>query len=114
MKKSFQLNLVAASLAAIFLSGCGDAETKIVEKDPIEVPDDNDDHDHDHDDDGDDHDHGDEYTIESLGRLAVLSAESNTTTLYDLDDGALLDTFSLIYDGNAITASAGCRNCQQK
>ena len=43
MKKSFQLNLVAASLAALFLSGCGDAETNIVEKDPIEVPDDSDD-----------------------------------------------------------------------
>ncbi|WP_159822314.1 5-methyltetrahydrofolate--homocysteine methyltransferase [Colwellia sp. 20A7] len=107
MKNSFQLNLIAASLTALFLSGCGDAETNIVEKDSIEVPDDSDDHDH--DDDGDDHDHGDEYTIESLGRLAVLSAESNTTTLYDLDDGDLLDTFSLIYDGNAITASAGYR-----
>ena len=100
MNRSFLLNFFAASIAALLLSGCGDAETTIIEKDPIEVPDD-------HDDDS--HDHGDEYTIESMGRLAVLSAESNDTKLYDLDDGDLLDSFTLIHDGNALTASAGYR-----
>ncbi len=94
MNKSFQLNFIAASIAALFLSGCGDAETTIIEKAPIEVP--------------DEHDH-DEYTIESQGRLAVLSAESNVTTLYDLDDGDLLDSYSLIHDSNVLTASADYR-----
>jgi len=99
MNKSFQLNFIAASIAALFLSGCGDAETTIIEKAPIEVP----------DEDAHDHDDHDEYTIESQGRLAVLSAESNVTTLYDLDDGDLLDSYSLIHDSNVLTASADYR-----
>ena len=95
MTTSFQLNMIAASIAALLLSGCGDAETNIIEKDPIEVP--------------DDHGHGDDYLIESLGRLAVLSANTNVATLLDLDNADVLDTFSLINDSNAITASAGFR-----
>lgn len=100
MNRSFQYNLIAASIAALVLSGCGDAETTIIEKDPIAVSDDH---------DNDSHDHGDEYTIESMGRLAVLSAQSNDANLYDLDDGDLLDSFTLIHDENAITASSGYR-----
>ena len=96
---------LAALIAAALLTGCSDAETNIVEKDPIEAPGDGDDHDL----DDDDHDHGDEYTIDSLGRLAVLSAESNEAAIFDLDDNALLDTFSLTYEGSSLTSSAGFR-----
>lgn len=96
MHKLFQLNFIAASITALMLTGCGDADTKIVEKDSII-------------EDLDEHDHGDGYTIESMGRLAVLSAESNVTTLYDLDDNDLLDTFSLIHDSSSLTYSADYR-----
>lgn len=98
MNKLFNLNLVAAALASLLLSGCGDAETEIVEKESIEVVDDH----------GDD-DHDDEFTIESMGRIAVLSGESDTATLYDLDDSDLLDTFTLTHTNNTLTYSAGYR-----
>lgn len=88
------------AIASLMLYGCGDATTKITEKESIVEEED----DHDHDDDDDD-----EYTIESMGRLAVLSAESNEATLYDIDDASLLDTFTLIHDTNTLTASAGYR-----
>lgn len=102
MHKLFQLNFIAATIAALMLTGCGDAETNIVEKDSI--VEESDEHDHEDGEDGDDG-----FTIESMGRLAVLSAESNAATLYDLDDNDLLDTFSLIHDSNTITSSAGYR-----
>ncbi|WP_158966212.1 5-methyltetrahydrofolate--homocysteine methyltransferase [Paraglaciecola sp. L3A3] len=101
MKKSFQLNLLTAAISTLLLYGCGDADTTIIEKDPIVV---------DEDDDHDDHGHtDDEFTIESLGRLAVLSGESNEASIFDLDDNSLLDTFSLIHDSNTLTYSAGYR-----
>lgn len=96
MKHSFQLNIIAGSLMAVLLTGCGDAETNIVEKDPIEVIDDH-------------SDHEDEYTIESMGRLAVLSADNNSAVLFDLDAGDLLDTFSLTHSSNTLTYSADYR-----
>ncbi|NQY64767.1 MAG: 5-methyltetrahydrofolate--homocysteine methyltransferase [Alteromonadaceae bacterium] len=98
MNKSFQFNLITAAIAGLLLSGCGDAETVIVEKETIavEVEDD-----HNHDDDS--------FTIESMGRLAVLSAETNEAAIFDLDEGDLLDTFSLTHDDNTLTASAGFR-----
>ena len=55
MKNRLVLSAIAS---ALLLAGCGDAETNIVELDPIEVPED----DHDHDHDGD---HGSDYEIES-------------------------------------------------
>ncbi|XOV78111.1 MAG: 5-methyltetrahydrofolate--homocysteine methyltransferase [Aestuariibacter sp.] len=101
MTKSFQLNLLAAAIGTLLLSGCGDAETNIIEKDPIEIPDEG-------HDDGDEH--GDDgFTIESLGRLAVLSSESAQLTVFDLDDSDALDTFSLVHESNALKASGDYR-----
>ena len=101
MTHSFKLKLLASTVTALLLSGCGDAETTIIEKDPIVVPDDG------HDDDN--HDHDDGYTIESMGRLAVLSAETPEAMVFDLDDGDLLDTFSLVNESNALNVSADYR-----
>lgn len=100
MTKSFQLNLLAAAIGSLLLTGCGDAETTIIEKEPIiEIPDD---HDHDgHDDDG--------YTIDSLGRLAVLSADTAQTFIFDLDESDLLDTYTLTYNASSLTASPDYR-----
>lgn len=106
MNNSFQLKLLAALIGTVLLSGCGDAETNIVEREPIiEEPDD---HDDDHGDD-DDHDHGDGLTIESLGRLAVLSSESNEAVFFDLDDGTNLGSFALTHESNRLKTSAGYR-----
>lgn len=94
MQKKFPLQLLAAAVGASLLAGCGDAETTIVEQDPIEVPDD--DHDHDHDASG-------------SGRLAVLSAGGEQALVFDLEDDSLLDSFSLTYPASAMSASAGAR-----
>ena len=80
LNKLFKLNVIAASMSVLILSGCNDAETTIIEKDDIEVVE-------------EEHDH-DEYEIESLGRLAVLSADTSEAAIFDLDDGDLLDTFT--------------------
>ncbi len=99
MKNRLVLSAIAS---ALLLAGCGDAETNIVELDPIEVPED----DHDHDHDGD---HGSDYEIESEGRLVVADAASNTLTVFDLDDNSVLDTFSATFDGSSVSASADYR-----
>ena len=100
MHKSFPINLLAVAISTLLLTACGEAETTIIEKDPIEVP----------DEDHDDHDHGDDgYTIESMGRLAVLSAESADVTVFDLDDNDSLDSFSLVHESNTLTVSADYR-----
>ena len=98
MKKSFQLNLLAVAITSLVLGGCGDAETTIIEKEPIvEAP----------ENPSDGHDDG--YTIESMGRLAVLSGESTEAFIFDLDDNDLLDTFGLSYDSNYLAASGDFR-----
>ncbi|MCU4677000.1 5-methyltetrahydrofolate--homocysteine methyltransferase [Catenovulum sp. 2E275] len=94
--KSFQLNLLAAAVSAFMLSACGDAETTIVEQDPIEVPE-------------DDHDHDDGYSIESAGRLAILASDSNEALIYDLDDNSLLGNFALTYSSSSLSSSADFR-----
>ncbi|MGS0498385.1 5-methyltetrahydrofolate--homocysteine methyltransferase [Pseudoalteromonas sp. S1727] len=104
MTNLFRLKLLALAISTSLITACGDAETTIIEKDPIENPDDG----HDHGD-GDDHDHGDDYTVDSLGRLAVLAGNSNTASIFDLDDNALLDEFSLIHDTNTLAVSPGYR-----
>ena len=101
MTQSIQFNLLATAAATLLLVGCGDAKTTLVEKDPIEVPSDANEDDHDHSDDG--------YTIESMGRLAVLSGESDDISLFDLDDGSALDTFSLIHESNTLEVSGDYR-----
>ncbi|GAB2702465.1 5-methyltetrahydrofolate--homocysteine methyltransferase [Aliiglaciecola aliphaticivorans] len=99
MTSTRKLSLLAATIGALLLTGCGDAETTIIEKESIEVDDSTED-DHDHSDD--------EYLIDSLGRLAVLTANSSTA-IYDLDDGSELDTFSLTYASSTLTSSADYR-----
>ncbi|MFA3791115.1 5-methyltetrahydrofolate--homocysteine methyltransferase [Aliiglaciecola sp. SL4] len=94
-----KLSFLAASIGALMLTGCGDAETTILEKESIEVDDSIED-DHDHSDD--------QYLIESMGRLAVLTADSSAA-IYDLDDGDELDTFSLTYASSTLTSSADYR-----
>ncbi|MEC7634315.1 MAG: 5-methyltetrahydrofolate--homocysteine methyltransferase, partial [Pseudomonadota bacterium] len=102
MKNRLVLSAIAS---ALLLAGCGDAETNIVELDPIEVPEDDHDHDgHDHDDD-----HDSDYDIESEGRLVVADAASNTLTVFDLDYNSVLDTFSATFDGSSVSASADYR-----
>ncbi|TMO84887.1 5-methyltetrahydrofolate--homocysteine methyltransferase, partial [Pseudoalteromonas ruthenica] len=61
---------------------------------------------HDHDDGGD---HGDEYTIDSLGRLAILAGDINEANFFDLDDNELLDTFTLTNDSNTLSSSPDFR-----
>jgi len=104
MTKLFKLKLIALAISSTLITACGDAQTNIVEKDPIEVPDDG----HDHGDGGD-HDHGDEYIIDSLGRLAVLAGDNNQTSIFDLDDNVLLDSFSLVNSSNTLSASPDFR-----
>jgi hypothetical protein len=99
MTNTRKLSLLAASIGVLLLSGCGDADTTIIEKDPIEVDDSTDD-DHDHSDD--------EYLIDSAGRLAVLTADDNAV-IYDLDDGDELDRFSLTYASSTLSSSADYR-----
>ncbi|TYK64351.1 5-methyltetrahydrofolate--homocysteine methyltransferase [Colwellia echini] len=93
MKKSFQLNLIAISIATLLLSGCNDTEGSVGEL--SEIIDEDDGHEHE--------------TVELEGRLAVLSADSDQAVLFGLTDGELLDTFSLTYDSNTLTASADYR-----
>lgn len=100
MTKLFKLKLIALAISSTLITACGDAQTNIVEKDPIETPDDG---------HGDGHDHGDEYTINSLGRLAVLAGNSNEASIFDLDDNVLLDSFSLVNSSNTLSASPDFR-----
>ncbi|TMS88088.1 5-methyltetrahydrofolate--homocysteine methyltransferase, partial [Pseudoalteromonas sp. S201] len=45
----------------------------------------------------------------SLGRLAVLAGDSNEASFYDLDDNALLETFTLTNDSNTLSSSPDFR-----
>lgn len=96
MKNSLQLNLLAVTIGSILLTGCGDADTKIVELDPIEVSE-------------DEHDHGDDIVIESAGRLAISEASSNAVHVYDLDDNTELASISTTYNNMTLASSAGYR-----
>ena len=98
MTHLFRLKLLALAISSTLITACGDAETNIVEKDPIETPDDG----HDH---GEDHDHGDDHAIDSMGRLAVLAANSNEANIFDLDDNSLLESFTLTHDSNSLNVS---------
>lgn len=102
MTNSLQLKLLAVTISSILFTGCGDAETTLVEKDPIEVPE----GEHDH---GDDDEHSDDITIDSLGRLAISENASNMLHIFDLDDSTELDSISTTFSGSALTASAGYR-----
>uniref|UniRef100_A0A486XTZ4 5-methyltetrahydrofolate--homocysteine methyltransferase n=1 Tax=Rheinheimera sp. BAL341 TaxID=1708203 RepID=A0A486XTZ4_9GAMM len=93
-----KFSLVALLVASSLLSGCGDSTTNIVEKDPIAV---DDDHDHDHD-----HEHDD---ISTAGRLVISAKDSNLVSVYELEDGALLDTFAVADTPSALAASPAKR-----
>ncbi|WP_111979605.1 5-methyltetrahydrofolate--homocysteine methyltransferase [Algibacillus agarilyticus] len=95
MTNSFKFNLVAMAMSTLLLASCGDAKTTIIEKDSIV--------------DHDDHNHDDEFTIESKGRLAALMADNTNAAIFDLDDGDLLDQFSLTYSSNSLNVSADYR-----
>nr|WP_136250932.1 5-methyltetrahydrofolate--homocysteine methyltransferase [Ningiella ruwaisensis] len=95
------LSLLTLAVSATLLTGCGDAETTIIEREPIiEQP---------PSDGGGDGGGGNDFLIESMGRLAVSSSQSNSVSMIDLDDGALLDTFTLSNDGSRVYPSASYR-----
>jgi hypothetical protein len=102
MINSLKLKLLAVTISSMLFTGCGDAETTLVEKDPIEASEDE----HDH---GDDDEHSDDITIDSLGRLAVSENASNMLHMFDLDDNTVLDSISTTFSGSALTASADYR-----
>lgn len=99
MSKQNTRNLIATSLLSFALVGCGgDATTTIIEREPIvETPS--------NPDSGSGGDHNDDFIINSMGRLAVTSFESNDISLLDIDDGTLLDNFTMQYDGTRVSAS---------
>lgn len=99
MKKTMKLSLIATLCSSLLLTGCGDAETNIVEKEPEKPA------------AGDDHGHGGhgDITIDSLGRLAISSPDSDNIAIFDLDDSELLGQFATTHSGSRITASAGYR-----
>lgn len=107
MTNFLQLKLLAVTISAVLLTGCGDAETNIVEKDPIAVPEDE----HDHNDDGT---HSDDIVIDSLGRLVVAEAESNMLHVYDLDDNNKLDSITTTYNDMTLAPSADYRYATAK
>src|SRR5690606_7097286 len=90
-----KLSLAAMLVSVSLLSACGDSTTNIVEKDPIA-------------DDGDDHDH-DHGAISAAGRLAISAKDSNLVSVYELENGALLDTFAVADTPSALAASASKR-----
>lgn len=99
MLKQKYLHWVLLAAMGVVLTACGgDAETNIVEKDPI-IDDGDDDH--------DDHDHGDEH--EGHGRLVVTNSATQEALVYDLEDGSMLDAFSLDSAPSAVYGSGDYR-----
>jgi len=100
MKNLKALSLLTIGISSALLSGCGDAETNIVEREPIvEAPPAT---------DGSTPPSND-FLIESMGRLAITSAQNNDVSFIDLDNGMLLDSFTLSNDGSALYASGSYR-----
>lgn len=99
MKNTKQFSLLAMALSALLLTGCGDAETTIIEREPVKPP----------KNDGGGGNNNNDIIINSLGRLAITSAESNAAAVVDIDSGNVLETFSLTHEGSALYASGGYR-----
>jgi hypothetical protein len=101
MNSNKKLSAFSIAILSALLTGCGgDAETLIIERDPIvEAPDDS--------EGGEGAAPEDDFLIESAGRLAVMS--DMAISIVDLDDGMQLDTFSLTYDGSSMYSSANSR-----
>lgn len=102
MKNLHTPKILAASVLAALLVGCGDAETTIIEGDPIIIEDD-----HENEGSGDHSDGG--FEIESMGRLAVTSLDSNSVSVFDIDHKSQLDSFDLPHEGTSIYASGDSR-----
>jgi len=95
-----KLSLIAIATLSALLTGCGDADTTIIERESIvEAP----------ADPNPGHGHDGDIVIESLGRLAVESAQSMTVSILDLDDGDVLDDFALAHEGSRLAASPDYR-----
>ena len=97
MNNSHKLSLLSMLIGSLFLTGCGGADTSIEEKAPIVAEEET------------EEGTSNGFIIESLGRLAVLSADSADTSIFDLDDNDLLDSFALTFDSSTLTASADYR-----
>ncbi|MFC4701821.1 5-methyltetrahydrofolate--homocysteine methyltransferase [Glaciecola siphonariae] len=95
------LSLLTLAISATLLTGCGDAETTIIEREPIvETPPNG---------GGGSNPPSNDFLIESMGRLAVTSGESSSVSIIDLDDGDMLDSFNLSNDGSRVYPSASYR-----
>lgn len=107
MNKQNTLSLLTIAVMAGLLTGCGDAETTIIELPPIvSEPDD---HGHDHGSDGGTGAGGNDIVIDSLGRVAVLSEQAMSLSVVDLDDGTTLDSFPVTNAGSYLHASPSYR-----
>jgi hypothetical protein len=88
--KKFRLNTLALLCAAAALTGCGDAETNIVELAPTII------------DSEDEHDHDEEL---SKGRLAITAADEAVIHIFDLDDNSLVESLTLTNPAEYLYAS---------
>lgn len=96
MFKQQLCNWVLLAAMGIVVSGCSDAKTTLIEKDPLVT-------------DSDEHDHNHDPGHEELGRLVVLSATTPEAMVYDLADNRLLNAFALTTAPSAVYASGGYR-----
>lgn len=96
------VNLLAISLTSILLAGCaGEAETTIIEtKSVVETP---------ANSGNGQGSNSNDFLIDSMGRLAVMSFESDTISVLNIDDGNLLDNYSMQFAGIRMAASADSR-----
>ena len=89
-------------LVAALLSGCGDSDTKIVEREPIPIENDHDGH-----DDHDDHDDHDEEP--SLGRLLITTKEQAKVSVIDINEKTVLHEVTVSEAPSALYASPNNR-----
>lgn len=88
--------LVTAS-AVLALTGCGNAKTTIIERDPIPVDVDN------------EHNHGEEHDDHNSGRLLVFNASALQSQVFNLADRDLITTIPLDTLPSAVHASGDYR-----
>ena len=95
-------SILAISLTSLLLAGCtGEAETTIIEiQSVVETP---------TKPGNAEGSNSNDILIDSMGRLAVMSFESDTMSVMNIDDASLLDDFSMQFAGIRIAASADNR-----
>jgi len=86
------LTLAIAAMTILALTGCGDADTTIIEKAPIPSAD-------------DDHDHDVDHGGEAMGRLLVVNPAEIQAQVFDLEDNDLITTIVLDAVPSAVYAS---------